>query len=420
MGLLSLARQLTRSQRNTFIASFLGWTLDAFDFFLVVLVVPQLSHDFSRDIPDIAFAITLTLMLRPVGALIFGLLADRFGRRIPLMVDIAFYSVIELATAFSPNYTVFIILRALYGIGMGGEWGVGAALAMEALPARVRGFYSGLLQEGYATGYLVAAVVYGIIYHFAPQWGWHAMFVIGALPAFLVFYIRAHVPESEVWQTRQHQKIALGFGGFGQAIGRHGPLIAYAIVLMTAFNFMSHGTQDLYPTFLKAQRGFTTDTVAALTVIMNVGAIIGGTLFGHWSQSLGRKRAIIVAAALGVLVIPVWIFAPTAILLGFGGFAMQFAVQGAWGIIPAHLNELSPADIRGTFPGLTYQIGNLLSAGAAQIEANFAKRFPLPNGVDYGLALSIIALTVLVAVVIITAIGPERRGVDFAAESPVS
>lgn len=407
----SLVASLNKQQRNTFVASFLGWMLDAFDYFLVVLVLTHLATDFRRTVAQMAVTITVTLMMRPVGALLFGMLADRDGRRLPLMLDIAFYSLVELATAFSPNFTVFIVLRALYGIGMGGEWGIGSALAMEALPPQSRGFFSGVLQEGYAAGYLLAAAAYGLAFHAI---GWRGLFVIGALPALLVFFIRSAVPESEVWRRGVARKLSGGFSGLWKAISSNGWLFVYAILLMAMFNFMSHGTQDLYPTFLQKQRGFPIGTVALITVIMNVGAIFGGITFGNWSQRLGRRRAIIVAAIGGILAIPLWVYAPTAATLACGAFIMQFMVQGAWGIIPAHLNELSPPLVRGTFPGFTYQLGNLLAAGAAQIEASFAERFPLTSsGYDYAHALSIIALIVFIAVIFFTAIGREAREVDF-------
>ncbi|MGI8736493.1 MAG: MFS transporter [Candidatus Eremiobacter antarcticus] len=409
-----MIRSLTRDQRNTFIASFLGWMLDAFDFFLVVLVLSRLASDFQTSVPRMASAITLTLMMRPLGALIFGLLADRYGRRVPLMIDIAFYSAVELASAFAPSFGVFLILRALYGIGMGGEWGVGSALVMESLPPASRGLFSGILQEGYAAGYLLAAAVYGLVF---PHYGWRGMFVIGAAPALLVFFIRSAVPESAVWRSAAKRSFS-AVSDLRQAFASNAGLFVYAIALMTAFNFMSHGTQDLFPTFLQKQRGLGTAVVSTLTIVMNVGAIFGGVFFGHLSQTLGRRRCIITAGIFGILAIPLWIWAPSIVLLGAGAFAMQFMVQGAWGIIPAHLNELSPALVRGTFPGFTYQMGNLLSAGAAQLEASFAKKFPtVGGGVDYGLALSIIALIVFAAVVTLTALGKEARDVDFRAQA---
>ncbi len=402
------------SLNKTFVASFLGWTLDAFDFFLITFVVSRVATDFHRAIPDVVFAITLTLMCRPLGALLFGWIADRYGRRTPLMIDIACYSAIELATAFSPNFTVFLVLRALYGVAMGGEWGLGAALAMESLPAKRRGLFSGLLQEGYSVGYLLAAIVFGLFFNVI---GWRGMFALGVLPALLIFYIRKNVPESPVWLASRgpSPRSAMRLG----PLLRYAPLFVYSVALMAAFNFMSHGTQDLYPTFLQQQRGLSVHEVAWLAIVYNLGAIAGGIVFGSISQRIGRRNGILVAAALGIVTIPLWLHAPTIALLGLGGFLLQFMVQGAWGIIPAHLNEMAPGGARGTFPGFTYQLGNLISAPAAQIEATIAKtHFASSGGApNYAAALSAIAFAVFLAVLVFTAIGflvaPERRDLNL-------
>src|SRR6266705_2761530 len=280
MEALGLFKSLSRVQRKTFIACFLGWTLDALDFFLLTFVFVPVAHDFGRTIPQVTFAITLTLMMRPLGAFIFGWLGDRFGRRIPLMIDIIFYSVVELLTAFAPNFGTFLLLRALFGIGMGGEWGLGASLAMESLPTLARGLFSGILQQGYAFGYLLAALVYWIIF---PIFGWRGLFVAGALPAGLVIYIRAHVPESPVWERDRRERKGTPFNAT-RFIKEHGTLFFYAVLLMTAFNYMSHGTQDLYATFLEKQRGFGVTEKSIITIIYAVGAICGGTGIGFMSQ----------------------------------------------------------------------------------------------------------------------------------------
>jgi SHS family lactate transporter-like MFS transporter len=416
MSTTSVFRGLTTAQRRTFIASFLGWTLDAFDFFLVIVTVSYVAKDFHAAVKDVAVAVTITLMLRPLGALIFGWFADKYGRRVPLMIDVALYSVLELATAFSPNLTVFIVIRALYGIAMGGEWGLGAALAMEALPPEKRGLFSGILQEGYAVGYLLAALVLAILF---VHIGWRGMFVLGVLPALLIFYIRSHVPESPAWLAGSAQKIAAGPHPLWSAFTQRWPLFIYAIFFMAAFNYMSHGTQDLYPTFLTKQHGYSPALVGTLTAIMNVGAIVGGIAFGWFSQRYGRRNMILVCALLGLVLIPLWAFSQTAFWLGAGAFLMQIAVQGAWGIIPAHLNEISPAQVRGTFPGFTYQLGNLISANALQLESAFAQdKFPTAAGhPDYAKAMAAVALVVFIAIIILTAIGyfvtPERREEAF-------
>ncbi len=409
MEALEIYRALDRVQRRTFLACFLGWTLDALDFFLLTFVIKDVAAEFSVSIVRITFAITLTLMMRPLGALIFGLLGDRFGRRGPLMIDIIFYSLMELLTAFAPSYTVFLIFRALYGIGMGGEWGLGASLAMESLPARARGLASGILQQGYACGFLLAAVVYWLVY---PHFGWRPLFVVGALPALLVIYIRMHVPESPVW--REQQQKAQPSLGVGKLVREHWRLIIYSILLMTAFNYMSHGTQDLYPTFLQKQRGFSVNQTAPIAIIYNLGAICGGTLLGYYSQRWGRRRMIIIAAVLGLLLIPAWVFSPTMPFLIAGGFFMQFMVQGAWGVVPVHLNELSPPAWRGTFPGVVYQLGNFFSANAAMVQAKLAEHFVRPNGQpDYALTMALVTAAVFVVLIILASIGREARGIEF-------
>lgn len=410
MEALQLFKSLNRTQRHTFLACFLGWALDALDFFLLTFVLVPISREFGRSIPEVAFAITATLMARPLGAFLFGFLGDKFGRRIPLMIDIVFYSLMELLTAFAPNFTVFLVLRVLFGIGMGGEWGLGASLAMESLPTATRGLFSGILQQGYAVGYLLAALVYWIVF---PHFGWRGLFIAGALPALLVIYIRAHVPESPVWQRdrnrRKHARVRLSV-----LLKQHGLLFVYAALLMTAFNYMSHGTQDLYPTYLEEQRGFGVNAKSIISIVYATGAICGGTVLGFWSQKWGRRRVIILSAAGGILLIPLWIFAPSTGLLIVGGFLIQFMVQGAWGVVPVHLNELSPPDFRGTFPGLVYQLGNFAAAYAAQQQAWLAEQFRLPNGrPNYALTMAMIQSVVFVAVIVLAAIGPEKRGKEF-------
>src|SRR5213596_1052354 len=409
MEAVRLFKSLNHDQRNTFVACFLGWTLDAFDFFLLTFVIVPMAHDFATSIADLGYAITLTLAMRPVGAFIFGLLGDRFGRRIPLMIDIVFYSLMELLTAFSPNYTVLLVFRALYGIGMGGEWGLGASLTMESLPADSRGLFSGILQQGYMFGYLFAAAVYGIVF---PIFGWRALFVVGALPALLVIYIRAKVPESPVWLR---QKPMMNFwASLGEILERDWLLFIYVILLMTAFNAMSHGTQDMYQTFLGEQRGLSVKAKSIIGIIYAVGAICGGILVGHLSQKFGRRRLIILTAMCGIILIPAWVFSPALSMLVAGGFLMQFMVQGAWGIVPVHLNELSPGEVRGTFPGFAYQLGNLFAANTAVVEAKLAEHFRDAAGhPDYAKGLALFTLVTALALIIIAAIGPEQRGKEF-------
>jgi SHS family lactate transporter-like MFS transporter len=369
MGLLDRFRRLNSVQRNTFVACFLGWSLDAFDFFILIFCVSAIANQFQARISAVSEAIFLTLALRPVGALLFGWMADRFGRRPTLMVDIIAYSVFELASAFAPSLKVFLIMRACFGIAMGGEWGVGAALAFETLPKEGRGFFSGLLQMGYVVGYLLAALIYGTVFQFV---GWRGMFVIGALPALLVIYIRSRVEESPAWlQRRVSRKAELHLG---RDIAKYLGSFLFLVILMFALNSLSHGTQDLYPTFLAKNRGLNPRSIGLIAVIYNIGAFLGGVSFGSWSEHIGRRRAIIIAALLTIPAIPLWTYSHSVFWIALGSFIMQFMVQGAWGVIPAHLNELSPAPVRGTFPGFAYQIGNLLSSRNVVIQARLVEQ----------------------------------------------
>lgn len=410
---------MTPAARRTFLASFLGWTLDSFDFMLLTFVITRIGATFERSVAEVTVAITLTLACRPVGALLFGWLGDRYGRRTPLMIDIGLYSVIQLLTAFSPNFTVFLALRAVFGVAMGGEWGLGAALTMEALPPGRRGFFSGLLQQGYMVGYLLAALVYFLVFHYT-HWDWRALFIIGALPALLILYVRAGVPESPSWLAQRSRPIALSPTSPAMGFAKHWPLFLSAIVFMAAFNAMSHGTQDLYATFLQKQHGFAEGTISSLSIVAAFGAIAGGTIAGIVSERIGRRPAIMICTALAFVAIPLWAFSVGAAMLAAGAFAMQFCVQGAWGVIPAHLNELSPSGARGTFPGFTYQLGNLLASGTVQLEAAYAHRIaPIASGApNYGGAMATVIAIVLGAVFVLAAFGyfvrGERRGVSFA------
>ena len=387
-----------RQQRHVVAACYLGWTLDAFDFFIMVFVLRDIARAFTTSLTAVTWAITLTLAMRPVGAFIFGRIADRVGRRPTLMANVLTYSVLEFASGFAPDLTVFILLRALYGIAMGGEWGVGASLTMESVPTRWRGTVSGILQAGYPSGYLLASVLYLAM----PVLGWRGMFMVGALPALLVFYIRRNVPESPDWTARQTRPRI----GFGAAIGRHLPLALYAIVTMTAFNFFSHGTQDLYPSaFLGGQHKFSVATISTIAIIYNLGAMAGGLLFGTLSQRIGRRAAIVIAALLSLPVLPLWAFGTTPVVLAIGAFLMQVCVQGAWGVIPAHLNEISPPEIRGTFPGVVYQLGNLLASANATIQSTIADHM----GHTYSYALAGVAAIVAVLIALLIGFGGEAR-----------
>ena len=405
MEFIAHFRRLNATQRNTFIACFLGWSLDAFDFFILVFCVSALATQFHTKVSAITEAIFLTLAMRPVGAILFGLMADRFGRRPTLMIDIIAYSVFELASAFAPSLKVFLITRALFGIAMGGEWGVGAALAFETLPVEGRGSFSGLLQEGYAVGYLMAALAYAIAFRFV---GWRGMFVIGALPAFLVIYIRTKVDESPAW--KEGRVLREAESRLGKDILTYLGTFAFLVVLMFAFNSFSHGTQDLYPTFLQKDHKFTPQMVGLIAIVANIGALLGGIVFGTWSEKIGRRKAIVIAALLTIPLIPLWAYSHTAPMLAAGGFLMQFMVQGAWGVIPAHLNELSPPAVRGTFPGFAYQLGNFLSSWNGVKQARFAEQ---RYGGVFAPVLSWTVLLIASLVAIVTWSGKERRGADL-------
>jgi SHS family lactate transporter-like MFS transporter len=388
------------NQRNALLASFLGWTLDAFDFFVLVMVLDAVADTYHRTRPEIALTLTASLAMRPVGALLFGLMADRYGRRLPLMLDLIFYAAVEVLSGLAPNYTTFLILRLLFGIGMGGEWGVGASLAMESVSPKWRGVLSGLLQEGYALGYLLAAIAYFTVF---PYLGWRAMFFIGGLPALLSLFVRAKVKESDAW----HEHQMADWASYRRAIGNHWRLFLYLVLLMAVMNLISHGTQDMYPTFLQQQRHFSPQQTAGITIVSMIGAVAGGILFGLFSDRGGRRRAMATAALCGVLVVPLWVFAPSTPLIVAGAFLMQFMVQGAWGVIPAHLNELSPGPLRGFFPGFAYQLGVLSASSITYIEAVLGEHF------TYAQAMGILAAGMLLIAALVIGLGPEAKGVSF-------
>ena len=481
----------TREQRSVVVAAYMGWMLDAFDFFLMVFVFRDIAAEFNTDIPAVALAVVLTLALRPIGAFIFGRAADRYGRRPTLMVNILCYSVLAFASGFSTSLTMLLVLRALFGIAMGGEWGVGASIAMETIPAKARGLVSGILQSGYPSGYLIASVVYYFLY---PLVGWRGMFMLGIAPALLTFYILKNVKESPAWKPQEGSNgdalealtpylrlalyaVLIGAGTWfyadqptftalaigaslissivlasrspglwieffavvamvlidyfslisgvipvtmaiiynlaailaGGFLKNHWRMGIYAVLVMTAFNFFSHGTQDLYPTFLQVQQHYSPATVGIIAVIYNIGAILGSLTFGSLSERIGRRRAIVIAALVSLPILPLWALAGSPLWFAVGSFMMQFMVQSAWGIIPVHLNELSPPEVRGTFPGFVYQLGNLLASVNATIQANYAAA----HGNDYATALMIVAAGAAVSIALLVGFGIERKGVHL-------
>ena len=403
--MLGYFRMLTRPQLHAYLAALGGWALDALDFFIFVFCLKAISAEFHTDVKAVAEGIFLTLACRPLGALAFGWLAEKYGRRPVLMLNVVSYSLVQLATAFAPNLATLLALRALFGFAMGGEWGVGAALALETLPARGRGFFSGLLQEGYVIGYLLAAIVFATVFGHV---GWRGLFIISSVSAVLVLYIRFGVQESPAWTAgAAGQRVSAAL--LWAAVRDYFPTLAYLVLLMACFNAFSHGSQDLYPTFLQVQHGFPATTSGTIVIVMNVGALAGGICFGALSERLGRRRTIALAALLSLPMIPLWAYSQTAVMLAVGAFLMQFMVQGAWGIVPAHLNELSPGSVRAVLPGFAYQLGNFAMAKMAPVQAGLAEA----RGGDYAHILACTMAVAAAAVIVVTVLGPERHSAEL-------
>ena len=400
-----MTREERANQRNAVLAGFLGWTLDAFDFFILTLVIDDIAKSFGRTRPDVALALTVTLAMRPVGAIVFGIMADRLGRRLPLMLNVIFYAVISVLSGLAPSYQVFLLLRMLFGIGMGGEWGVGASLALESASPRLRGLLSGLLQEGYALGNLLSAIAFRLVYPYFnslyPGNGWRLMFFLGGLPALLSLFIRARVKESDAWHEHR-----MDWASYRRSLPRFWKRFVYLVILMTMMNFMSHGTQDMYPTLL-GRLGYGKTGVADLTMLSGLGAILGGLAFGYYSDRTGRRRAMLIAMVCGLAVVPFWIAGASPISIVAGVFLMQFFVQGAWGVIPAHINELSPNHLRGFFPGFAYQLGVMFAASIPYVESALGERY------TYTQSMGGLVTLVFILAFIVTAVGPEAKGVSF-------
>jgi SHS family lactate transporter-like MFS transporter len=416
MKLLQPFRTLDSRQRRAFTACFLGWSLDAFDFFLLTFCLDAIAVTFHVSLVTAAKSIVWTLLMRPVGALIFGSLAEKFGRRPVLMLNVVSYSVFAIASAFAPTFGWFLAMRALFGVAMGGEWGVGAALALESLPAEGRGFFSGLLQEGYVVGNILAALAY-LLFPYLHGTGtfaaWRMLFLIGAVPSLLLLLLLRKVDESPAWLAQRAAvriRVAQSLWSRVTGVFKYLPSLLALTVLMTAFMSFSHGTQDLYPTFLKHDHGIRGVGLSAIAIVGNVGAVFGGIWFGRYSERVGRRRAIVTAALLSIPMIPLWAWSHSAVLLALGGFAMQFMVQGAWGVIPAHLNEMSPPAVRAIFPGLAYQLGNVLSSRNSVLQAGAAAKYF--DG-RFAPVLGITVVVVAVVVVLVTAVGGEAKGADL-------
>jgi MFS transporter, SHS family, lactate transporter len=400
---------LTRSQQgHAVIACFLSWTLDAFDFFIMVFVLADIAKEFGTGLTAVTIAITVTLAARPIGALLFGYLADRAGRRVVLIINVLTFTVFELISGLAPSLVTFILIRGLFGVAMGGEWGVGASLTMESIPSKWRGAASGLLQAGYPCGYLLASLLYWAAF---TAVGWRMLFVIGAIPGvFVALYIFLKVEESPDWLRRKDVRGT----SMWETVSNNLPLMIYAVLMMTAINFYAHGTQDLYPSaFLRVQHGLSVASVSKIAIGYSVGAILGCILVAGLSQKIGRRRAIVGSALLSILVIPLWAFANDPIYLGIGAFFMQFFVQGCFGVVPAHLNELSPSQVRGTFPGFVLQLGNFLAAANATVQSLIADKM----GHNYSFALAIVPFVAAIVVAVLVSLGPEGRDVRMGAEA---
>jgi SHS family lactate transporter-like MFS transporter len=407
---LTMTKAERANQRNAVLAGFLGWTLDAFDFFILTLVIDDIAKSFGRTRPDIALTLTVALAARPIGAVIFGIMADRLGRRLPLMINVVFYAVISVLSGLAPSYQVFLILRVLFGIGMGGEWGVGASLALESASPRLRGLLSGLLQEGYALGNLLSALAFRLLYPYFdslyPGNGWRLMFFLGGLPALLSLFIRAKVKESEAWHEHKTD-----WKTYTKSLPQYWRRFVYLVLFMTMMSFMSHGTQDMYPTLLGTV-GYSKARIADVTMLSGVGAILGGLVFGYYSDRAGRRKAMMIAMALGLVVVPFWVTGHDSWRILVGVFLMQFFVQGAWGIVPAHVNELSPNHLRGFFPGLAYQLGVMFAASIPYVEAALGERF------TYTQAMGGLVSLVFIIAFIVVFFGPEAKGISFRKASP--
>ncbi len=413
MALTNPFRSLTSAQFHAFFASLAGWALDAFDFFLLVFAVRAIARDFHTDVHAVSQCIFWTLAMRPLGALLFGWLAERYGRRPILMINVVSYSLCELASAAAPDLRTLIVTRAIFGLAMGGEWGIGAALMVETLPAKNRGFFSGLLQEGYVIGYLLASIVFTFLF---DRIGWRGMFVLGASPALLVLYVRRSVEESPAWldgrgKERREHRDATSVRATLATLAKHWPRLLFLIVLMSCFNALSHGSQDLYPTFLQVQHGFSAAQTGTVAIVYNVGALCGGVFFGALSERLGRRRAIALAAVLALPVIPLWAYGSSAGMFAAGGFAMQFMIQGAWGVVPAHLNELSPSSVRAILPGFAYQLGNLAMSQLTPVQAGLAEA----AGNDYARVLAWTVGVGAVMLAVVAMVGREAKEAELGA-----
>ncbi|CAF1083392.1 unnamed protein product [Adineta steineri] len=435
---IKLLRMLNRRQAALFLVGFLAWTFDAFDFFAVTLNIIPIGKSYNRTTTDITWGITITLMLRAIGAIIFGIAGDRFGRKWPFIVNIVLYALIEIGTGFCRTYGQFIGLRAVFGIAMGGIYGNCAATALEDAPIAARGLLSGLLQQGYACGYLLAAA-FNVAITDHQRYGWRALFWFGGCPPLLVALWRVFLPETDAFLNVKKEREAIANANIctdptikppssmrlflrtvRPALVEHWPMLIYLVLMMAGFNFLSHGSQDLYPTFLSSTLQFSHSLVTITTIVANIGAIIGGMTIGYFSSFFGRRLSILVVLIIGGLLIPAYLL-PRDKTIMVGAFFQQMCVQGAWGVVPIHLMELSPGQFRSFVVGTAYQLGNLISSASSTIEAKAGQQFPkkslTPNSnneeqYDYGKVIIIFLSCVYVYLFIIIFLGPEKRNID--------
>ncbi|KIM77736.1 hypothetical protein PILCRDRAFT_11824 [Piloderma croceum F 1598] len=375
--LLECILGLTFIQWAQFFSGWFAWICDAIDFFTVSLSVTNLQIQFGKPAHDITTAITLTLLFRSLGAVVFGVVSDRYGRKWPLVINLILCAILQLGAGFVQTFHQFLAIRALFGITMGGIWGLATATALENLPVELRGLASGVVQEGYAVGYLIAAVI-NLTLVPSVSAGWRSLFWTASGISLFAAVIRALLPESAVFLRakefeREHgltstEKNKVFLKETKRMLAKHWLLCIYAVVLMTGFNFLSHGSQDLYPTYLQTSKNISNHNATIATIIGNCGAIAGGAIAGWVSQYIGRRLTVVIFVCFIGAFIPLWILPSTFSSLSAGAFCMQFGVQGAWGIIPIHLAELSPPAFRATFPGVAYQLGNMVSSASAQIE----------------------------------------------------
>ncbi|WVR04696.1 hypothetical protein IAU60_001707 [Kwoniella sp. DSM 27419] len=421
---LTLIKMVSPFAWMMFFSGWLAWTVDGYDFFCVSLTVESLAKQFDVNTKHITTAITLTLLFRSLGAVIFGILSDRYGRKWPLVIVMLLIMCFELGSGFCQTYKQFLAVRSLFGVTMGGVWGAASQTALENVPVPARGLLSGMMQQGYAVGYLIAAVInLTIVQYSEPHW--RTIYFFGAGFSFLAAVVRACLPESEQFIIARAEAKANGMSSkettkaftreLGAMFRTNWLRWIWAVCVMTFFNFFSHGSQDLYPTYLKTTKHLSSKLASKATIISNCGAIAGGTIAGYASQYLGRRFVVLMCCFWTAAFLPLWILPSSFGGLAAGGFFVQAGVQGAWGCVPILLAEVSPPAFRALFAGLSYQLGNMASSGAAQIEATAGESLKLKgtNIPDYAAITGILLGAVIAWGIICIICGPEADGSQF-------